>query len=164
MTPLDKHINRLANKEQSVLITASIYPQKKRSTYRGLPGHIISISGAFPLELEVEDQFLGVHKCMCLTLRRPRTVTNLIEISRELPALQPFGNIIWLGRVHMYQLKTSIKGYIPPLVWSPQGTEFDGVLKCMGIVHPVLKGVGFQYYLLEIPAIQRDQLVPGYLR
>lgn len=165
MTKLDEQITRLANRGQSVSITVSIYPQKKRKTYRGLPGHIISIASAFPLDLEVDNQFMGVHKCMCLTLRKPAKVTNLIEISRELPSVAPFGNIIWLGRVHMYQLKTSIKGYIPPLVWSPSGTEFSGILRCMGIVHPVRKGMDkFEYYLLEIPAIQRDQIVPAYLR
>jgi hypothetical protein len=68
---------------------------------------------------------VGMHSCLVLTLRRPPTMTTILEASTDLPAIEPFGPVVWLGSARenlsngrAQARSNSVRFYLPQTVWA----------------------------------------------
>lgn len=163
----NRKISELAGSKGSFVVDVSVCPRRCHVTTN--PSYTLRITSRAKLGIPLQSpQFLGAHECLVATLRRPNNYKTLLDIGRALPHLEDFGYITWLGSVS--QIKFAQKNSectslnIPARVWAPGSGPLAGAFKTKGVVHPVTaEPGGFIYYLLEVPAIQRDKILPCYL-
>lgn len=125
-----------------------------------------------------EPQFVGIHGCLLFTVRRPSWAHTIIQIGKHLPSFAPFGPITWLGKVRT--VPTELRGtgkhgicyHLPFSIWPPPasftemlGKRLKNTLHTSAIIHEVFVTTGnFQYYIMEVPGIRRDGILPSYFQ
>lgn len=164
---LDNQMLRFLREPGSFMTPLSVRPHVQGEGYT--PGHYIYLLNPWPLLANPiggkHYHFVGIHDCMCITLRRPENIITMLRIARDLPSLEPFGAITWLGGVKIYSGSPKRCGriYIPNILWNPCDTPLSGVVHTHAVIHPVKSArSNFIYYLMEIPAFQRDRILSRY--
>jgi len=147
-----------------IKVEVSIYPHKVQQEGRShLQGHYLRVNGLFSLWMPQEIQpfqFIGLHKCMCITLARPETIRDLIGVAIDLQNIS--GNkqsIMWLGSVRTYKSGVGLKMYIPGKIWDSEDPTFMGVYKTAGVLEAVVGAQRKPYYMLNIPKLTRKMLI-----
>ena len=162
---LTRKMGDILGKPGSALISVSFYSSGTGRKNSGSFLHVKNNCAIIPSPLN-DYQFLGVHEWLCLTIRRPKTRPNLLTISKNLPIIPPFGPVTWLGVVKTSCVgkNKSIKAYLSPRVWEMERSAFTGKIVTKGIIHTIKSGKGgFEYQILEVPAIRRNRIIPEYL-
>jgi hypothetical protein len=163
-----RRVNRLAKTKGTLYTNVSVYRHSGKKPH--LRGYMIETSALFPMAFEPvgkhEPQYMGVHECMILTIRRPKHVVDMLDIAKDLPRVEPFGDIIWLGSVLAVQTRPSkraLRFSIPHRVWQPRA-PIDGICRCQAVIRPYPSPRSrFIYYVMEVLAIQRKHVVPEFL-
>lgn len=154
---------KLLRQPGSVIVPLTISPYSQRDKGRG---HFLHLPQSCPIELVPTGghQYIGIHECMVVTLRRPRYWNTLLKIAKDLPVIKPFGLVTWLGAIAASSWVKTVGAtqlYIQRSTWDPEPRM---LIRTKGIIHPYVAGRGgFTNYLLEIPAVRRDGVVPEYL-
>ncbi len=154
--------------EGSILFKATVTPHAVRGPHTG-----VRIGIASPFEVPVEPrrkpQFIGMHDCLCITLRRPSRLTTVFDIDEDLPILPIFGRTHWFGSVKVVRTSYPRKGkrielYIARRVWHPFPTPLDATLDTTGVIHRFKAGKGlFTYYVMEFPGFQKNRVSAAYV-
>lgn len=108
-------------------------------------------------------RFIGVHECLCITLLHPLRIKSLVQVSRELPTIEPFGPVNWLAYTgyNRYSVTTR-QGFIfhiPSYVYTAFLDTHPHPIKTKGVVHNLWVGT-HEYFILEIPILQRKYIIP----
>ena len=149
----------------TVALSINIYRHKQETPN---PGYYIYIPRRFGLAWYPlpGNQFVGMHKCLCLTIQHPKRTTDLIKISKALPTMEPFGPTVWLARVKAY-LKThqEMRAYIPENIW-PEAARVpvDNNLRSTAICQSLIGTDGNDYTVLHIAAVTADGLLRPLLK
>jgi len=159
-------IRGLQKKDTSIIINASFYPHREGK--KGQYLYLFGMPEMYPEEDNISMQFLGVHECLCLTLRRPALTKGIIRLAYQFRECAPLGPITWLGPVECYRRRgrKRVSCYIPRTVWDPPNASgsYTGTISTKGIIHPITAGRGgFEYWVLQIPAIRRERIDPLYI-
>ena len=135
-----------------------------------LMGHYMATRKGFPLTFMPENSFhfVGVHECLCMTVRHPRYVKDMLEQAHDLPLIKPFGQIVWLGAVNVGPPTKVIRArrvYIPSTIWNPPASMKGRRLRTNAIVRPVTDCIKkrFKYQVMEFPAFHRDGILGKYI-
>ena len=170
-TTFDRRVTPILNTDETVQARVTFYPHLiNRKGSLKLMGHYLAIRKGFPLSFDPEDclHFIGVHECLCLTIRQPRYVVDLLSQAYDLPSLKPFGQIVWLGAVNIGRPSATVKQrkvYIPSTVWTPPEPLTGKRLRTHALVHKVVepdKG-RFKYTMMEFPAFHRNGILTRYV-
>lgn len=168
---VDRHLSKILREDTSYPISVGVHHAVQgRGHYLWLSNKNTSLPIDPAPALDVRH-FIGVHQCMCLTIRRPSRINSLLKVSKELPTVDPFGRIIWLGAIRILPPKKGFpncgnRAYIPKTIWDPRGSQSGSTYRTTGVVHTYHAKNGkdqFEYVLLELPAFQGDSLLPSYL-
>lgn len=166
----DRKLHELFQAPKNIIVTMSLYPHISSKGIEA--GCYIYIPDCCPLFLEgqspvVQTQFIGIHDCLCITLRKPPNVTTLPDITKQLPDAGTLGSVVWMGTIRGWPSSSGrgLRFYIPKFIWETISPPIGRIVRTRGIVHPVKSGKGmFEYWLLTIPAVQYKHLVPLYLQ
>ena len=147
-----------------IKIEVSIYHHKTRVKGKvSFQGHYLRVNGLFSIWTPPKIQpfqFIGLHKCLCITIARPEPIRDLMGIAMD---LQRFGRsqktITWLGTARSYVAGVGLKMYISSKIWNPKVPSFSQVYKTAGIVEAVIGAQRKPYYLLNIPALTRKVMM-----
>jgi hypothetical protein len=158
---LERIATRLITQPGSILVPVTITPTKETELARG---HHLYISSCCPISPEPtgDVQWVGVHDHLCVTLRRPVSWTSLLQVAKDLPIIEPFGIVTWMGATRQKRLRSKDGGtsfYLRQVLWNPKERVS---FKTKGIIYPITVG-RFKVYVLDIPAIQREKVVPDYI-
>ncbi len=176
VTQLQQRVKVLSEAEGTILLSCSVYPHvisrkitsKKSHSY--LMGHYFSFKKGTPLFFEpsFECQFVGVHDCLCMTIRRPMQCKDMLGIASRVREIPPFGNIAWLGAVAVrtYQKHSRAVGriYVPTSVWTPPKRIIGKRIRVNALIHEVKTGLSpFKLKVMEFPAFQRNEILDQYI-
>jgi hypothetical protein len=110
-------------------------------------------------------QWLGFHKNLVLTFRRPLSHDSLLRISEDVPSIEPFGRVVWLGQCRLARtrggIRQSRRGWcyqIPLSSWTPPEPHFHHEpTQLWGLAHwyPIPSG-DHELMLFEFPAVTRE--------
>lgn len=157
-----------------IVANVTFYPhicrrQGSPSSKLQLRGHYIGTRKGYPLVFEPEDvyHYMGVHDCLCLLLRQPRYATDMLSQAKDLPVIEPFGKMIWLGAVNAGTPSKKFKNrrvYIPSTVWVPPVNMRGRRMRTHAIIRTI-KGPNkpFKYVVMEFPAFHRNGIVSRYV-
>jgi hypothetical protein len=168
----DDKIAQLIQTDRTMLVPLSIYPHLTDIDGKlKLVGHYIATRKGTPLSFDPENviHYIGVHECLCLTIRRPPFLEDMLTQTQCLGEVPPFGQVVWLGgfKAQPKSLKNRTRRmYIPMTLWKPPRQLRGRRLWAHGIVHPV-KGTGqcsrFEYWVMDLPVFHRDQVLERYI-
>ncbi len=101
-------------------------------------------------------QYIGLHECFCLTMTKPKRVTSMMTIAKEIQEIDPFGQVQWFGAAKVVFKDDKIIYQIPRKVWEPVSKALGTTLHLDAIAHTIKKGKGpFTYNILELPGLLR---------
>ena len=173
VTVFRQHVRDLSKAEGSLLLSCAVYPHViNRMGKSLLMGHYISLKKGTPLFFDPNDQchFVGVHECLCMTVRRPISCKDMLSIATKVREIPPFGQVAWLGAVTIrsWQKNTGAVGriYVPSSVWKPPNRIIGKRIRVSVIVHELsakCTNGQFRYKLMEFPAFQRDEILDQYI-
>ncbi len=142
----------------SIAVNAHIYPHRPRKDKK-IAGHYIQTGNLFPLgtpDLQ-QQQFIGIHKCVCITIGRPDTITDLMGIGSDFLFMEEWGDITWIGGVRCYCTPHGFKVYVPSNIWKPSDIAFETHVSLVGSAEEAkgAKGSGHKYYVVSFPLLTR---------
>ncbi|KKN66005.1 hypothetical protein LCGC14_0475970 [marine sediment metagenome] len=120
------------------------------------PGHVVQL---------FKNQFIGCHRCLCITLTRPKELEDLVSIGADLMETSTGDPITWLGTVKCESRATGFNIYIPKQVWTPSDIiRMQAPYHTPGYIEEVRGKVSRQrYYIFNVPALTRELLVQSKL-
>lgn len=142
---------------------------KSRKENAQYDGTYLSVSRLWPnvgVKL-FKDQFVGCHKCLCITISRPPELADVISIGSDLKENGNGVPITWMGCVRCTSSPTGVKIYIPRRIWVPPAIIANRFPwhKIPCYVEEVKAGESQQnYWLLTVPMLTRDILVRQVIR
>ena len=145
--------------------TTKIYLHRKAKGSKEIKGHNLWIGGIFKLGVPPlkPRQFIGVYRCLFLTMDYPDYVGGILEVAADLPGLVPQKPAVWAGTISCCATSKGLWYFLSKDYWDFRpGIDPEATIVTTSEVSVLRGNKGGLYYILKLPLISREYLMGKY--
>jgi len=170
---MERLLSKIMNTSCTHILPVSFLPHVTNvDSILKLAGHYLCFRKGARLVFEPTNHYhyLGIHECLCLTVRRPPGDGGIWQHGQCLNTIPPFGRTQWIGQVmvsskHIKSYSNRI--YLPLAIWKPHTPVIGKRIHTHAIIHDITGQTpygrkDFKYTIAEFPAFGRNGLFPQY--